>query len=452
MNLIISPRWRPSHTYRGYLSSHIDVETAFDEISTCSLVLSVNDQLMTRMVDARQEEQNGPRVSAYRLAEWFLWNWWRIRWEPPRSGDSGLSWRQAHETASIGGGWLWPQLAFESDGKTVTVRSAGSEATPTEPVSYLGHDDEWYITAQEFESGVDSFVQDVLSHLANNKLVPNPIWRIWRELEQERDNPETTMYRRFEALLGHNPDEADPRQIDRLTRDGEVWGKQAANEVAAEAPMMMASDTVTATSLLSVARKSGFEVSDRNGSSPMTDNTMTLMETDTPGTPLVPWQVGANAAKALRRSEHLGDGPVSDRILCDMCGIPTGSLRRSSPVKPPMAYTLSSKRGKYIVFRARVPTGRRFDAARLLGDKLLVRNGESLQPATSTHTFRQKMQRAFAAEFLCPFDALLDIVKGDYSDESIDEAATKFRVSPMLVTRRLENNDVFDSRSTRRIP
>ena len=260
-----------------------------------------------------------------------------------------------------------------------------------------------------------------------------------------------TTYRRFEALLGRNPDEGDEGIIRQLTNDRSILGEQAANEVAANAPLTRG-DAVTAGSLLSVARQTGFDISERNGvASPMTDNTMTLMESDYPG-PLVPWQVGQNAAKSMRRSERLGDRPIIDRLLCEMCGLPNGVIARSSPVKPPMAYTVSTKKGRRIVFRARVPTGRRFDAARLLGDKLLVRNAESLQPATRTHTFRQKMQRAFAAELLCPFDALLDRLDGDHSDDSIEEAAKKFRVSPMLVATRLENSGMLDSRHTRFAP
>ena len=451
MDLQIEALWRPRHTYRAYLSPHIHPETAFDEVATCTLRLSANNRLMTKVVDEQQQPHEGPRVSAFRLAEWLLWNWWRIRWEPSRSEADSLSWQQAHETASIGGGWLWPRITFDSDGHNVGISSAGSEATVTEPVSFLGEDDEQFVSAGAFEQGVDSFCEEVISQLADNRLAPNSVSRMWDELQDERSDSALATYRRFEALLGCNPDEGDEGIIRQLTKDRSILGEQAANEVAANAPVMQGA-AVTADSLLSVARQTGLDISERNGaSSPMTDNTMTLMESDYPG-PLVPWQVGQNAAKSLRRSERLDDRPISDRLLCEMCGLPDGVIARSSPLKPPMAYTLSTKKGRRMVFRSRVSSGRRFDAARLLGDKLLVRNGESLQPATRTHTFRQKMQRAFAAEFLCPFDALLDRLDGDLSDDSIEEAAERFRVSPMLVATRLEDSGMLDSRRTRFAP
>lgn len=449
VNLEISARWRPARVYQKYKGSRIDLDTALDEVSTCTLLLSLDNHLMTRMVDANQEVRDGPLVSAFRLAEWFLWNWWRIRWEPAYSGGTSVSWRQAHETASIGGGWLWPRFRFESDGRAITIRSSGSEATPTEPISYLADDVEHFVLATQFEQAIDAFVDQVISHLGENRLA-NPIRGMRHELRNERDDAKAATYRRLEALVGRNPDEVEDGVIDRLMKDRASLGVQAADEVAAVVPLTK-DGAITAHRLRSEARQVGFDVSDRDGPAPIADSTVTLMASDH-AVPLVPWQVGASAAKALREGERLGDGPISDRMLGEMCGLPRGALRKSGEEKPAMAYTLSSKGGRRMVFRARVPTGRRFDAARLLGDKLLVRNGESLQPATRTHTFRQKMQRAFAAELLCPLDALVDSLGGDYSDESIEEAANVFKVSPMVVATRLENNGMLDSRSTRYAP
>lgn len=451
MDLKIEALWRPRNTYQHHLSSRTHPETAFDEVATCTLRLSANDRLMTKVVDEQQEPHDGPRVSAFRFAEWLLWNWWRIRWEPSHFEANSLSWQQAHETASIGGGWIWPRITFDSDGHNVAISSNGSEATVIEPVSFVGEDEEQFVSAAAFEHGVDSFVQDVISQLAANKLASNSVSRMWDELQSERSDPDLATYRRFEALLGQSPDDGDEGIIRQLTKDRSVLGEQAANEVAANAPLTQ-NAAVTADNLQSVARQTGFDISEGNGvSSPMTDNTMTLMESGHPG-PMVAWQVGQTAAKALRRSEGLGDRPINDRLLSEMCGLPDGVFSRSSSVKPPMAYTLSTKTGRRIVFRARVSNGRRFDAARLLGDKLLVRNDEPLQPATWTHTFRQKMQRAFAAELLCPFDALLEQLDGDHSNDSIEEAAKKFRVSPRLVANRLEDSGLLGSRRTRFVP
>jgi hypothetical protein len=86
-----------------------------------------------------------------------------------------------------------------------------------------------------------------------------------------------------------------------------------------------------------------------------------------------------------------------------------------------------------VALRSRHATGRRFALARLVGDHIAARS-DRLLPATDTKTERQKFQRAFAQEFLCPFSDLLDFTGTDHpSDDTIELAADFFDVSPLLV-------------------
>ena len=94
--------------------------------------------------------------------------------------------------------------------------------------------------------------------------------------------------------------------------------------------------------------------------------------------------------------------------------------------------------------RSRWETGRRFDLARLIGDRLLCNqlhgSAEPLFPATRAPSYRQKMQRAFAAELLSPFAIVDDMLGGDYSDEKQNEVAKYFDVSPMTIQTQLVNH------------
>ena len=53
------------------------------------------------------------------------------------------------------------------------------------------------------------------------------------------------------------------------------------------------------------------------------------------------------------------------------------------------------------------------------------------------------MQRAFAAEFLCPFQAVETMIGNDLSEEKQDEVASHFKVSPMTVRTQLVNNNML---------
>src|SRR5207249_11948004 len=86
-------------------------------------------------------------------------------------------------------------------------------------------------------------------------------------------------------------------------------------------------------------------------------------------------------------------------------------------------------------------TSRRFAASRLLGDYLGFANQERLLPATHAKTARQKFQRSFAQEFLCPIDALLEKIQTTQPNEDdISEAATHFHVSPLTIRTTLVNH------------
>jgi Zn-dependent peptidase ImmA (M78 family) len=64
---------------------------------------------------------------------------------------------------------------------------------------------------------------------------------------------------------------------------------------------------------------------------------------------------------------------------------------------------------------------------------------ERLLPATNSRTRRQKFQRVFAQEFLCPLDIILEHVGKKQTDENIVSFAKEYNVSPRLVATALVN-------------
>ena len=94
-----------------------------------------------------------------------------------------------------------------------------------------------------------------------------------------------------------------------------------------------------------------------------------------------------------------------------------------------------------MALRSKWVTGRRFDLARLLAERLLG-PGETdpMRAVTKSYTYRQKAQRAFAAEFLAPIDAVDAFLAEDYSEDGQNEAAEHFQVSPYTIRSLLVNN------------
>ena len=119
---------------------------------------------------------------------------------------------------------------------------------------------------------------------------------------------------------------------------------------------------------------------------------------------------------------------------------------KDSRRKARIAFALDENGGSRTDLRASRPTGRRFELARLLADRLLFDEDDRLHPATPAYTYRQKMRRAFAGELLCPIDSLTGYMAGDYSDDAKEDAADRLRVSPLAVTTLLVSNDLVDRR------
>ena len=81
-----------------------------------------------------------------------------------------------------------------------------------------------------------------------------------------------------------------------------------------------------------------------------------------------------------------------------------------------------------------------FEAARFIADARLSPPESTWMLETDTKTVRQRGQRAFAVEFLMPFDGLNDYLEKDFSDEKIEKAASHYGVSPIAAQLQLQNN------------
>ena len=70
---------------------------------------------------------------------------------------------------------------------------------------------------------------------------------------------------------------------------------------------------------------------------------------------------------------------------------------------------------------------------------------DALGPLSAARSGRQKFQRAFAQEFLCPFDDLRSYIPDETpADDDIHAAARHFHVSERLVQTTLVNHNVID--------
>jgi hypothetical protein len=371
-------------------------------------------------------------LSGYHLAEWFAWNWWRLRWEPRRRSHD---WAMAHRMSTIGAGYVWPNITIVSDGERIALDAEPTASTPFEPLRYISRFAA-VVRASEFEGAVDAFVAQVISQLREERVSGSNLEEIWTDVLEERATAEIARRRKLEALLGRDAGEVDDALIERLLQDATELGERAVEELAAD--RTGEHQPVTSLEIKELARQQGFESDPRNVVR-LRDKSRDSLPMNVPA-----WRRGVAAAVALRQQEQLGAARISNDRLCQMTGVPKATVQRGEKAAS-FSFALDDGPAKgHVVLRSGYETGRRFNLARLLGDRVAVTAGGKMLPATRTYTYRQKLQRAFAGEFLCPFEALADMLHGDFSVDAIDAAAAHFNVSDRTVRTLLANHGLID--------
>jgi Zn-dependent peptidase ImmA (M78 family) len=415
---------------------HSEAGTPEERASFAAVGIRSGDLWLTEAEDAFVNRiRQKVYLSAYPLAEWLAWNWWRLRWEPRRHSHE---WAMAHRMSTIGGGYVWPDITVNSDGERLVLIPAPTRPRPAEPLRYICQTPA-VVRASIFEDAVDALVLRVLGQLRAESVVTSNLTSIWTDLIQERRSPELALRRKFEALLGYEVDEANDDLIERLVRDSIPLGERGVQELAAARTDN--AGPATSAEIQQSAKDSGFESRARD--------VVRLRGISAEPLPVgvAAWKRGVAAARAVREQERLSEGEISSARLCELAGVSNAAISQGQK-RGFLSFALDEGPTKgLVVMRSGYETGRRFDLARLLGDRIAAASDGALRPATRTYTYRQKLQRSFAGEFLCPFESLVGMLAGDYSDDMIEDVARHFNVSVLTVRTLLVNHGLIERES-----
>jgi hypothetical protein len=408
--------------------------------------IRVGEHSLTRLEDTWANTiRHKVNANAYSLARWFAESWWRLRWEPETSSSQeNADWLMSHSMGSVGGGFSWPSILFVSDGDSMTIASRASRDQVMGPVRYLAEISE-RIQASEFESGVDSFLSLVLSRLDAEGFALSELNELWKEVTNERANPQLASIRRMEAICGYDPDEAPASLLDLLLKDTYQLGKIAVEEVAAHkkhATQAALNDIRS----LAITKRSPSSQSGGFRAHPQTLKTKPKGKNG-----MRPWERAAILARHARKEWNIGDEPISNMDLTNIFKVSEKKLKDTTRNISSVPLSLGLRGIKDdssldIYIDKRFRTSRRFAACRILGQWLDVNgDAERLIPVADAKTAQQQFQRAFAQEFLCPYEALINRMQSSQpSPEDIEEAADYFGVSSQLVETTLINKGDMD--------
>ena len=421
------------HLTLSLVPETLDLGSEEESATFGAFVLKANGRRLTEGVGVDENElRSGPYVSGYHVAQWLAWNWWRLLWESRPAGEAGREWDFAHRLSSIGEGYVWPNVEISSDGFRSHLTSAPTVEPEAALFRYVGAPRTESVSAGVLEQSIDRFIVCVLELLNERNVRDTNLHRLWHDLKRAREDEALSRFRRFEARLGHDPDEVDENEILTSLADATRLGHDALEELAAHP--WQGIGVPSAAEVVEESRLHGFDSRPQDA--------VRLDSRD--GIPAwgscEAWKVGVTAARALRRQEALNGETIENSRLADLAGTMQAAVDAHDRPTRLISFTFDDGGGSRLTLRSKWETGRRFDLARLVGDRLCGGGEEPLLPATQSYTYRQKVQRAFAAELLCPFEAVDAFLGDDLSEERRDDAAERFKVSPLTIRTLLVNN------------
>lgn len=386
-------------------------------------------EVLTRLIRPGEEHESEFLCApAGALAKWLLDRGWRLRYEPIPGRSSPIhgiaaQWRVAHDLRAVASGYPWPAALLWSDGEESFGCAQPDPVGITAPVRFTADVPLAHVPVAEFERGVDTFLAALSADTA--------IKEDFDALRAERLDGEQAAWRRLEACLGFDPDEAPDDLMTALGKLANQYGETNVEEAAAAAPGSNAASVLQQ----HIAQAADF------GSWECTFPTSRELA---PAHGLEPTMKAENLAASTRKVANIS-GPVTDERLGELCGTSAEAFQEG--VKLKLRFRLRVRplgaAADRVIVKSRRPENRRFQFARALGDVELAKSRApgSLGPLADSNTARQKFQRAFAAALLCPIDELWAMLPDSYDQDDIDSAAEHFRVSPYLVAATLANHN-----------
>ena len=367
------------------------------------------------------------------LAFWLVDHWWRLRCECVPIFGPTPDWRLAHELASIGS-YAWPRLAIWGEGDRIGFLSRSDPPGVVGPVRYLT-DALVYVSAETFEAEADRFLDLIATEKTRFASDSAALRTQIDALSVERRDPELAAWRRLEAQLGYDVDEAPEDLIAALHEFEREYGASAIAEVA------LATQGDQAAAVLEAEIRAANE---KHWQCDLHRITLLVGQIDRNPTD-TPWHLGEIAASKVRAAVGHPNGPLPNHVLAEILSVRHHALKGvHSSRELPYGLRLNTgrRRGEVVALSSRWSADRRFEFSRALGDAIWSES-ERLGPITRAKSERQKFQRAFAQSLLCPYEALRVYISDDTSDGALAAAARHFHVSDRLIRSLLVNKGVL---------
>jgi hypothetical protein len=403
-----------------------------------SLSILVSENPVTELQDRRSKSvRSSTFLPLFPLAEWIADNWWFLQSECARMDVSESSeFYRRHNIRWAREGFVLPSLHFVAVGNDRVEARWQALDIPGAGIKFLASG-RAVLSASALRAGLSDFVNAVVARLDDVGLSETSLHEQWLAIQQA--DADEQRFCEAAARLG-----SDPYAVDRQL-EAEILNvpTRIRPELLNDFLSLAATDQLPSqTSALAAASESiAFDTDDVDALKELRNQTPSWSSINGAN----PWEIGYRFAAALRAKLN-GDAWKSRSLdelagrlgidQLDHCLVPevsdvrfldalTGPNQRQAP--------------KFLITKKREDS-RQFAFCRALFEHLTTAPGR-FAAVSGLRTDRQQMNRAFAAEFLAPHDALKRDLSGVMiGEDEINDLAIEYGVSPFVVRHQIENH------------
>lgn len=404
------------------------------------LRIQIGHEPVTLLVDRENRSvREAVDLSLYPVAEWLATHWWFLLAEIETPGKAPSDeYERRHNLRFAQEGFALPNLIFQPMGEHVHLQWMPS-SRDRQRIDFVSQGSAFVETA-ELRRVLAEFVSAVVRRLEEMQIRNTLLEQEWATVSNAE--PDEAAFCYAAASLG-----LDPYAVSEEAA-------QAILTVAAELPASLTREffaVARAESLTTQAESvlASLRIVETNPADLffLRDVKADLRVPDLHRLP--PWQPGYEFARVFRRTLGLNGTPVVGMEgLEHALQIGEHQFRQAvvqradepSLVAAVVGYNEAESPGFAIA--ARSEGALRFAFCRALFE-YLASDPDTPSLVTHAHSERQKRNRAFAAEFLIPADALRRAVPSDVvSEEVVEELAREYQVSSFIIRHQLENHRI----------
>ena len=392
------------------------------QATDCFLEILVGERRVSRFVDNRTDRAHDRIVMpAYPAAEGVARKWWSL--------VAGRT--QTFCLRSFRDGFALPDIRLKPDGCFINIWA--------EPFEYRNPSVNFTVRSRErvsvsvFERDLSAFIESVLERLSENEISFNWLQERWDAICESQENADQLAFCEAAGALGIDPYGCTDEEATLVEISSEPFADDALPEFLAGCPLNGIREALNWVNESESALGDRAVVPDLPDIAPAVRQRLSENATEERA-----WEVGYRAAAACREQKNLSPmrsfGKPSE--IANLFGSRSFELSPSRVSGLRAEVNGAGAQPQVVVSGLGHPGSINFATMRAIGD-YLVYSSYGRAPINDTHSYRQAVGRAFAAEMLAPAEVIVDMQD---AGKSIEEIAAERNVSEMIVVHHLENH------------